>query len=746
MKRSIPAVFDDLEIGITLHDPETGAILAVNERFEELSGYTEAQLREMAVSDYSADGGGFTEAKAARRIRAAAEGDPQTFEWHVEQASGDLVWVRVRLAATTLDGDQYVIAEIRDITERKERERELEAERSFIQQSLDALDDAFYVLDTDGSLGRWNNTVSEVTGYTDEEIAEMTAMDFFTGEDVDRTAEAIEEVLQTGSAVVEADYVTQNGEPVPYEFTGARLTDADGNLEGIIGIGRDITKRKANLKRLRRQEQVLRRVHQAISSSAPFEEKLADLLQIGREYMGVEQGFFTRFSDDIQEIVVGVGPNSQLQDGVTAPYAESYCRHTVDNREEAPLTVEHASEDGWEGDPAFERFGLACYAGSTIELDGEVYGTLCFADRDPHDREFSEFQETFLELLSTWVSAELERENRERKYRRLTDRISSAYYAVDTDWNVTFWNDAIAQRQGISAEAVLGASIWEQFPEIQGTTVEERLREAMASEEPTTCEYHHESLDYWAKLQIFPDEDGLAVISTDITERKEYEARLEQSNERLQQFAYVLSHDLQEPLRMVSSYIDLLEVELEGQLDEEAREYMAFAVDGADRMQEMIDGLLQYSRVETRGDEFTETDLAEVLADVREDLQLSLEETNVDVTAEDLPTVHADSQQMRQLFQNLLKNAIDHAGDGTNVTITAEQTTDGHRIAVSDDGPGIPDDQQETIFGLFDKGGASEGTGIGLAVCERIVDRHDGRLRVESTPGERTTFSFTLHR
>jgi len=125
MRRVIPDVFDDLAIGITLHNPETGEILGVNERLEELYGYTVAELREMEVGDYSADGDVFTQAAAERRIRAAADGDPQTFEWHVKRSDGELVWVSVRLAATTLDGDDYVIAEIRDITDRKERREEL---------------------------------------------------------------------------------------------------------------------------------------------------------------------------------------------------------------------------------------------------------------------------------------------------------------------------------------------------------------------------------------------------------------------------------------------------------------------------------------------------------------------------------------------------------------------------------------------------------------------------------------------
>ena len=744
MKETVSNVFDDLEIGITLHDPETGAIQGVNSRLEELYGYTEAELRELSVADYSATDEGFTQADAERRIEAAAGGDPQAFEWRIERPDGERVPVRVRLARTELDGEAYVIAEIRDISDRKQQAADLEAERGFIEQSLETINDAFYLLDPDGRLQRWNTTLAERTGYTAAELDGMYALELFPEADHDAISEGIEEVLHSGSAVVEAELLAADGETTAHEFTGTELTDSDGAVRGIIGIGRDISARKERLENLEKQEEAFRHLHETASKAEPFEEKIAKLLEFGRGYMGVEQGFFTRFDGDTQRIVVGVGPNEQLQNGASAPFSESYCRHTVDPESDSPLTVTDAKHEGWADDPAFERFGLGCYAGSKVSVDGEVVGTICFADRDPADKEFTEIQETFVELLTEWASYELERANRERKYRRLTERISDAYYAVDTEFRLTYWNDVIAERVGIPAEEILGENIWEQFPDIEGTLVEETFREALDTQEPASCEHYYEQRDYWAKLQVYPDEDGLAVISTDITDRKEYEQQLERSNERLQEFAYILSHDLQEPIRMVSSYVCLLEEELEAHLDEETQQYIDFAVDGAERMRGMIDGLLLYSRVETEGDEFLATDVNGVLAAVRQDLELKLAETDAELVVEEMPTAQADEDQLVQLFENLVKNAIEHGGDGTTVEVSSTEMPGGHRFAVSDDGPGIPPDQQDEIFGLFDKGGDSDGTGMGLAICQRIVNRHDGEIWVDSEPGEGTTFYFTL--
>ena len=219
--------------------------------------------------------------------------------------------------------------------------------------------------------------------------------------------------------------------------------------------------------------------------------------------------------------------------------------------------------------------------------------------------------------------------------------------------------------------------------------------------------------------------------------------RLEASNDRLQQFAYVASHDLQEPARMVSSYVSLLESEYGDDLDEEAQEYMDFAIDGADRMQAMIDGLLDYSRVRTNAEEFTRVDADATLSRTLENLGLLIEERDVTVTHDDLPTVEADKRQLGQVFQNLVENAIQHGGD--EIHVGATRRDDAIVFAVEDNGEGVPEDRQDRIFELFEQGSRDdEGTGIGLAICDRIVSRHGGEMWVESTDGEGTTFYFTL--
>ena len=257
------------------------------------------------------------------------------------------------------------------------------------------------------------------------------------------------------------------------------------------------------------------------------------------------------------------------------------------------------------------------------------------------------------------------------------------------------------------------------------------------------------------EVREFSDEDvtfvqSVANVLAEAIERHQYQADLEASNERLEQFAYAASHDLQEPLRMVSSYLQLIERRYGDELDEDAEEFLAFAVDGAERMRSMIQGLLQYSRVETQGAPFEPVDLEAVLADVRADLQVSIEASDATITADPLPRVHGDPDQIRQVLQNLLDNAIEYSGDEPpSVHVSARRNGAAWTVSVRDEGIGIEPGDRDRIFEVFQRAsapgdGGGTGTGIGLALCERIVERHGGDIWVDSDPGGGTTFSFTL--
>ena len=247
----------------------------------------------------------------------------------------------------------------------------------------------------------------------------------------------------------------------------------------------------------------------------------------------------------------------------------------------------------------------------------------------------------------------------------------------------------------------------------------------------------------------------LLTINMDVTERKNatrelsrYAQELKRSNEELQQFAYVASHDLQEPLRMVTSYMQLLQQRYKEQLDADAQEFINYAVDGATRMKSLIQDLLTYSRVETAAREFLVVEVNDVIKTIQRNLRFTLEETGASITHVDLPKIRADEQQITQLFQNLISNAIKFRSDQTpHVHLDVKREGRFWQFCVQDNGIGIDQQYYQRIFVIFQRlhnRSKYPGTGIGLAICKKVVERHGGNIWVESTPGQGTTFYFTL--
>ncbi|MBI3329999.1 MAG: PAS domain S-box protein [Nitrospinae bacterium] len=244
-------------------------------------------------------------------------------------------------------------------------------------------------------------------------------------------------------------------------------------------------------------------------------------------------------------------------------------------------------------------------------------------------------------------------------------------------------------------------------------------------------------------------------VLRDISLRKEREemltrqaAELTRSNEELQQFAYVASHDLQEPLRMISSYSQLLARRYRGNLDADADEFITYIVDGVSRMQSLINGLLAYSRVGTNGSAFEPTDCATIVDLAVSNLQAAIEESGAVVTHDALPTVMADASQLSQVFQNLIGNAIKFRGEHPpRLHVSAQGKENAWLFSVRDNGLGIDPQYADRIFGLFQRLHSRTeypGTGLGLAICKKIVERHGGRIWVESEPGKGATFYITF--
>jgi PAS domain S-box-containing protein len=353
----------------------------------------------------------------------------------------------------------------------------------------------------------------------------------------------------------------------------------------------------------------------------------------------------------------------------------------------------------------------------------------------------------------------------EKRFRSLVHNSSDVIVIVMPDGMIHYASASAAGVLGYAAEDLVGRCVLDLIEADGRTNVEEfvrSLRNLDPIQSRTMETRFRKAHGGWSAVEIVaanrlsdPAINGIVLTFRDISWRKRAEEalalraqELKRSNEDLQQFAYVASHDLQEPLRMITGYTSLLARRYHGKLDKDADEFISYAVDGAKRMQGLIQDLLSYSRVGTQGKAFELTDCEEVLAQTLASLQLALEESGATVTHEPLPTVVADETQLGQLFQNLIGNAIKYRNSRPpQVHVSCTRTASEWVFAVKDNGIGIDPRYAARIFVIFQRLHTREeypGTGIGLAVCKKIVERHGGHIWMESQPGEGATFYFTL--
>jgi len=357
-------------------------------------------------------------------------------------------------------------------------------------------------------------------------------------------------------------------------------------------------------------------------------------------------------------------------------------------------------------------------------------------------------------------------EDSQQKLELALENASIGIWVWDILTNAIEWDERMEKIFGLepgsfgkSYDAFESCLMEEDIPHMR-LALKKALEEEVAFETIYRIHYKEKDVKYInAKALLTKNKEGKAIKMTgvcfDITAMKKgaeetlfkLNEDLLRSNKDLEQFAYVASHDLQEPLRMVSSFTQLLSQRYTDKLDKNAQEFIQFAVDGAARMQVLINDLLTYSRVQTRGKEFSNVDMHSVLGNVINYLQLRIQEKNALVTNDELPSIYADEGQMIQLLQNLVGNALKFSGKMPVIHITSKEEKDYFVFSVKDNGIGIEPQYFNRIFQIFQRLHPKEeysGTGIGLAICKRIVERHGGQIWVESELGLGTTFYFTI--
>ncbi len=369
--------------------------------------------------------------------------------------------------------------------------------------------------------------------------------------------------------------------------------------------------------------------------------------------------------------------------------------------------------------------------------------------------------------ISTRKGAEIHLAQMEGRYRGLLEAAPDAMVVVNVGGEIVLLNVRAEKEFGYRRDELVGQQVKNIIPEgfaeriiSDGTRSAE---DALAQQIGTGIELigrRKDGSEFPIEIMLSPLEsaDGILVTAAirNISVRKLAEANLVRkldelyrSNEELGQFAYIASHDLQEPLRMVASYTQLLSRKYKGKLDTEADEYIAFAVDGANRMQRLIQDLLAFSRVGTKGKDLVDTSSEAALLQALQNLRGAITESGAQVTHDPMPAVLADEMQLTQLFQNIIGNAIKYQKPGIpQVHISAARNGgDKWMFSVKDNGLGIDPQYFDKIFGMFQRLHKREefaGTGIGLAICKKIAERHGCSILVESTLGQGSTFRFAL--
>lgn len=752
----------DIGLGMLLLDNDHYTF--VNDAYCALTGYSREELLALpSVSMLIPPDKREAYINRSPEIRSAEQSDG-----HVETTiiSKDKQCIDVDLSAKVLELDGRVVTMVivRDITERKRAEEALRDSESRFRSVTESANDAIISSNSSGKIVSWNKGAGTIFGYNDEEalgqsLSMLMPERYRAGHDA-----GMHRVNTTGEThvignTVELHGLRKDGTEFPLELSlSSWQWDNDNFYSGIM---RDITERKKAEQALRENEQRLFQILEAI----PIGIFVTD--STGKGY----------FANQIAENILGKGidPNANSED-----LAETYGVYIENTQELYPvehmplvraLAGEQSMVDNMEVKRPDGRLLMEVRGAPVYDAGGKiVYAVTAFSDITLRKRD-----EVVMRELASIVESS-----------------TDAMLSCTPDGTILAWNRGAERLYGHSRLEVAGKTISIIVPPDLMDHMKGLLQGIKNGESFQNIEAERLKKDgtrFPVELTLSPTRAadgsvvGYSAIARDITVRKQAEValaniahRLEQSNQELERFAFAASHDLQEPLRKIQAFASRLRDKYAQQLSTDALDSLDYILDAASRLEAMIKGVLALSRVASRGQPFERVNLGEMAHEVLADLELRIEKTGAHVEIGDLPTIDADPQQVRQLLQNLIGNALKfHKGDvAPIVTVTSEAfeleksgyyrttsrlTTSNlmplnepgrvpmFRVTVQDNGIGFDEKFLDRIFMPFQRlhtASEYEGTGMGLAICRKIVERHDGTMTATSTPGSGATFVITL--
>lgn len=644
-----------------------------------------------------------------RTINGELSGDQQFRNryYHRHGKTVTLLW-KARWSAE----DQTLFCVGRDISAELEAEKLTRQREAFFALTPEM----FCIVSTEGRFVEVNRAFLSVLGFSRKDLIGHAYMDVIHPDDHSAIVTAVNQLLD-GMTVYDLEFrIFDKSGALHWLRLNANLSDD----QLIYCSARDITRELEIQDTLRQNEALLRIAEQAG--------------RLGGWMVDVESGRST-WSDAVAEIHELPPGQEPVVEGAINYYTEDY-------RPIVKAAVERCIRYG----TPFDLEARIRTARGNLRW-ARAIGRAVYNDEGQVVR----LQGAFQDITAAKEASEQIRQLAERQA-RVFESITDAFFTLDRDWRFTFVNRRSEELLRISRQQLLGRSVWEAFPDAVGTEFETSYRQAISSGESVSFEAYFEPLDLWCEVHAYPSEDGIAVYFRSINERKIAEqklqqtlAELERSNRDLQDFAFVASHDLQEPLRKIQTFGDRLQRNA-GQLGEKERDYLARMQSAAGRMQTLIQDLLAYSRVSTRGRPLAPCDLNEILTEVCQDLETAIQRAGSTLTLEPLPAVTGDATQLRQVLQNLISNALKFRRADTphQVRIHAEDIhKQGWTLVMEDNGTGFDPKYADRLFQPFQRLHSRndyEGTGIGLAIVRKILDRHGASIRAEGRPGEGARF------
>lgn len=589
-----------------------------------------------------------------------------------------------------------------------------------LHQVFNNAPDIICIIGTDRRFKKVNPAMCAVLEYTEQELLSSSMDKFLHPEELPISQKRMANFESFGDVLsFENRYLTKSGKVIWLSWTATKSVE-----DGLFFCVAKDTTEKRELEELLQKASNLARIGSwefDLDNQSMFcSDLVRDLLEVGPDF-SLEIFNWQRFLNDEAYATL----NKKLQDGISKGLP-------FDIEIEIITSKSNLKWVRMIGDAVFE--------------DGvckRIYGS--FQDIDVRKK------------------AEIAAKQLFEERNTILESIDDAFFATDRNWIVTYWNKTAEQMLNVPKELILNKNLWEIFPQQDSTYYYEKYINAMKNNEATRFEILDPMLLKWLEVSVYPSVDGLSVYFKDINERKNSEIKLnelnndltrqtkelEVSNAELEQFAYVASHDLQEPLRMVTSFLIQLEKRYQHVIDERGKRYIHFAVDGAKRMRQIILDLLEFSRIGRTDDNLEEVNLNILIDEILSLYRRKIDEKKAVIKIEKLPLIITYVAPVRQLFQNIISNALkySHAHIYPIINISCLDKGTFWEFAISDNGIGINEEYFEKIFVIFQRLHNNDqylGTGMGLAMSKKIINNLGGKIWLKSIEGEGTTFYFTI--